>query len=611
MRNYLKVKSIVMLKMTDRINFEDVISVDNFKIAWKQLKKTFPKDLVKDPFEYLDYEINLKDNLWNLVTQIKNDKYTPKRPLIIQFAKSKGMYRPVAILDVEDLIVFQAIVIRIAPKLDTLLPSGVFAARATGDDKKPFKGWYNEWPKYQNKIKDIKDEGFNVLVVTDISAYFENIDHRILKEIILQNEIDKKLVDLLFFMLETWTHRPDYCANLYRGIPQTTNQECSNFLSNIFLHKHDKIIDDMPNCEYTRWIDDMNIAVHTEIEGKMVLKSISENLRDLYLFPNTGKTEILVDENIDKHFYFEQNEYIDYFEDKIKMTVKNGDDLKNLENELIENYDIFLKENSEGMWFKVLKRYYTVFTRIRSTYLLQGVIEHLEKYPMLDEKVYSYLFVLDYSDDALNKVINYIRSSENLYDSVEIKLLELLLNMRIPNDKKLELVKFGREIFADMNRNWYSRAIAALTIAKYGQNSDIRKLAQYYCTQYEEEPKLRKYLVAITTLLGVKDKHYNRVIEKANKEYSEDIQSLIRLIDIVSNSSDIPKIILNKLSFREFHLPDVKIKYLDMNVFILLNLCSSSSKYHSRLIPKVDNFIKYNSDYIMNDKLKYIRYNIS
>lgn len=379
--------------MNGEIKFSDVINPDNFKIAWKQLRETISKDLIKDPFEYLDYEINLDDNIWNLVTKIKNDKYTPKRPLIIQFAKGKGLYRPVAILDVEDLIVFQAIIIRIAPKLDTLLPDGVFAVRSTANDKKPFKGWYNEWPKYQKKIKALKNEGYNVLVVTDISAYFENIDHGLLKEIILQNDINKKLVDLLFFMLETWTHRPEYCANLYRGIPQTTNQDCSSFLSNIFLYEHDKIIvDEMPNCKYIRWIDDMNIAVNTEIEGKMVLKRISETLRNLYLFPNTGKTEILVGDDIDKHFYFEENIYLDNFEEKIKITVKNEENLRNLENELIEKYKLFSTENNEGLWFKVLKRYYTVFMRIRSRYLVQDVLKHLEKYPTLDAKICSYLF---------------------------------------------------------------------------------------------------------------------------------------------------------------------------------------------------------------------------
>ncbi len=597
--------------MDDEIKFSDVINPDNFKIAWKQLKETFSKDLVKDPFEYLDYEINLEDNIWNLVTKIKNDKYTPKRPIIIQFAKGKGLYRPVAILDVEDLIVFQAIIIRIAPKLDALLPSGVFPVRATGKDKKPFKGWYTEFPKYQKKIKALRNGGYNVLVVTDISAYFENIDHGILKEIILQNRIDKKLVDLLFFMLETWTHRPEYCANLYRGIPQTTNQDCSNFLSNIFLYKHDEIIDKLPHCKYIRWIDDMNIAVNTEIEGKMVLKRINETLRDLNLFPNTGKTEILVEEDIDKHFYFEQNEYLDNFAEKIKITVKKGESLKNLENELIEKYKLFLMGNNEGLWFKVLKRYYTVFMRIRSMYLIQDLLKHLEKYPTLDEKICLYLFALDYSDEILNKVIYYIKSPENLYESLEIQLLELLLNMRVPQDKKLELVKFGRDMFIDKNRNWNSRAVAALIITKYGENSDIRKLAQHYYTQYEEEPKLKKYLVAISTLLDVSDDYYKKAIETAKKEYSEDIQSLVSLIDIVSNSSDLPNVIRNKLTLREFHLPDVKIKFLDMKIFILLNLLSLNSKYYSKLTPKVKNLIKYNSDPIMDEKLKYLYHRIS
>lgn len=601
--------------MIDKIGFEDVINIKHCEIAWKQLKNTFRKEIIRDPFEYLDYEVHLEENLWSLVTKVNNHSYIPKKPIIVQFAKSKGLYRPVAILDVEDLILYQAIIIKIAPTLDKLLSDGIFAARATGNNKNPFKGWYKEWPKYQRKLRVFKDSGYDVLVITDISAYFENIDHGILKDIILQNQVDKKLVDLLFFMLETWTHRPEYCSNLYRGIPQTTNQECSNFLSNIFLHQHDKIIDAIPDSEYTRWIDDMNIAVKTEISGKSVLNQISGTLRDLYLYPNTGKTEILKGDCINVHFFFDENDYLDTVEKKIKALVGNKECLSTIENELIEKYTQFRHTNNGGVWFKVLKRYYTVFTRIRSNHLVDNFADDLKNHPMLDEKICLYLLALDYSQDVICKIMEYIKSDENLYESVEMHLLELLLNMRVPLSPKTEkriLTDFGKDIFNDGSKHWYSRAIAALIITKYGFKSDIRKLAKNCYTQYGEEAKLRKYLVSISTLLGKSDDEYEEVIKTAKVEYPQDIHSLIGLIELIETSSGtIPEIIKKKLILDEIHLPDVKIKYMNIRVYILLNLLSSNLQYYPELKPTIKKLMEYNSDPIMYEKLKSLQCLIS
>lgn len=601
-----------MRKMTthDKITFEDVINSNNFTIAWKQIRKTLLKDLIKDPVENIDYEINLADNIWYLIYKISNNIYTPKLPLMIEFAKGKGLYRPVAILEIEDMIVFQSIIIKIAPRLDKLLSRGIYAVRSTGNDKKPFKGWYNEWPKYQKKIHENKDKGYNVLVVSDISAYFENIDHGKLKEMILQQNIDKKVVDLLFYLLETWTHRPNYSANVYRGIPQTTNQDCSNFLSNIFLHEHDEIINKMSVCKYSRWIDDMNIAVRSEVTGKTILKKMSGTLRDLYLYPNTSKTKILTGFEIDSHFLFDQNDYLDAFKQNLDLAIENKDNFDEIEIDLITNYEKFLELDDKGNWFKVLKRYYTAFKNIRSTYLLKHYMDHLKKYPTIDEIVCSYLLALDFSEDVFNDITGYITSQENLYDSVEIQLLDLLLKMRVPIDNKDQLLDFGKKMFIDQNRHWYSKCISALMIAKYGEQSDIRKLSQRYYKQYIEEEKLRKYLIAISTLLD-NPEDTTTILNKAKEEYSKDIQNIINIIDSLGDSEKIPSVVWNKMNLKEIHLPNIKIKYVDMRIFILLNLASSNSKIHPKLRNKVESFIKYNSDPVMDEKLRHISYKIS
>jgi len=599
------------------LEFDDVINIENFKIAWKQIKDKFSDDLVKCPCNHIDYEINLEDNLWDLIRRIKNNKYNPKSATIIKYAKSKGMNRPISILEIEDSIVLQAIIVKIAPLLDCqlgLLPHGVYSYRATGDDKTPFKGWYNEWPKYQKKICSFKRQGYDVLVVTDISSYYENIDHEILKEILLGNGIGKRIVDLLFFLLESWTHRPNYSKNIYRGIPQTTNQDPSGFLSNIFLYRHDKVIDSMKDCIYVRWVDDMNIAVKTKNEGKRILREITMTLRDLYLSPNTGKTKILDGEKIDTHFFFDENNYLDDFE-KRERESRGWDNrshiVKELERELKEHYEEFLdKEKLGGNWFKVLKRYYTLFKRIRSNYLIPNIIKHLDEYPTLDDKICDYLLAMKNQDRVFDVVVAYLRSQENLYESTEIKLLEVLLNLRVTLDKKGELLNFGEEVFfGKRNYNplsWYSKAIAALIIAKYGEKSNIRKLAKTFYKSKEEEIKLRKHLIFVSILLGREDDDFKEVLKKARREYSQDIQTLVGLIDFIkSDSGNIPETIKRKLTLRCIRAP--YINFLDIRIFILLKLLSFNINYHQQLksVVKSEEF-KKNPDEVMQEHLNHL-----
>ena len=268
------------------VNYEDICSVETLRMAWEQIKaKGGPDSLLVDVFENIDYEFDLNRNLGVISRRLRTRRYRPRPVRHIPTTKGGGLTRPVVTLSLDDAIVSQAIIYKLAPYLDKRLISGVFSMRATGKAKKPFRGWYRDWPKYQKKLQGMLDDSW--LVISDITGYFDNIDLRILKEQLLRLEhVDSDIVDLVLFVLESWMFRQLYGMPIGRGIPQA-DLDFPQALSNFFLYEHDRRMDKFTDGKYIRWVDDMNIVVGSELEGKRVIRELEESLKFQFLTPNS------------------------------------------------------------------------------------------------------------------------------------------------------------------------------------------------------------------------------------------------------------------------------------------------------------------------------------
>src|SRR5690606_33975683 len=100
----------------------------------------------------------------------------------------------------------------------------------------PFEAWYELWPEFEDvSRKVVTEEGFEYLTKTDITAYFENIDLRLLeahlRDMLPSNE--EQIVRVVFRILEGWTRDTSAGVPVGRGIPQ--GNEISSFLGNIYL----------------------------------------------------------------------------------------------------------------------------------------------------------------------------------------------------------------------------------------------------------------------------------------------------------------------------------------------------------------------------------------
>ena len=97
--------------------YKKLISVENLTLAWNRINagtNNLPyKNYYRTLFWYYNYDIDY--NLKNLSKKLENKVYAPSKGLKVYIPKQSGLQRPFTLLEIEDLIVFQAIANIIVP----------------------------------------------------------------------------------------------------------------------------------------------------------------------------------------------------------------------------------------------------------------------------------------------------------------------------------------------------------------------------------------------------------------------------------------------------------------------------------------------------------------
>jgi len=247
----------------DRL-FKELCKPDVMRIGWHLAQADSRDDFVTDPVGHADFASNLPDRLGHMIEEVQSQRYRPRYLLEIDLPKSNLSVRPGNVLPIEEASLLHAISYVLAPLLDKKLDRAVYSYRLHRDWKKkakkreslfrevdieipflrrktiasisPFEAWYERWPEFEANAKlAVTKEGFTHLTKTDITAYFENIDLRLLEALIrsLLKREEGKVIELLFRILEGWTRVTSAGTSVGRGIPQGC--DVSSFLGNLYL----------------------------------------------------------------------------------------------------------------------------------------------------------------------------------------------------------------------------------------------------------------------------------------------------------------------------------------------------------------------------------------
>ena len=221
--------------------------------------------------------------------------------------KPSGSLRVITLLTVEDQIVYQACVNLIADALKAKTvkryEKRVFAHLYAGKSSPFFYyKWQRSYRKFSQRVRDAHSKGYEYVANFDLAAFYDSIDHHVLRHYLRETGVDEDVIDFLLECLKVWTSSTwsNGPQNIYHehGIPQ--GPLASGMLSEAVLQHLDDAGEQGRKSIYLRYVDDIKILAKNEQELRRKLIKLDISAKEIGLFPQTAKINIRKIENPDE-----------------------------------------------------------------------------------------------------------------------------------------------------------------------------------------------------------------------------------------------------------------------------------------------------------------------
>jgi len=281
-------------------DYEKMCSVDNLKRAYRWIQSN-PDAQYKSYFRdsYGAYAASSEHNLRRLRKNLKRRAYEPGHAAKIYVPKPSGILRPITILTVNDQIVYQACMNIVAEKLNPRVKARknkkIFGNLYAGKSSQFFYlKWQNGYKKFGNEVKENIAGGLNFVANFDLTAFYDSIDHHVIKHFLKELGIEHDLVEFLLQCLKTWTCNTWTSVSNFiyhgHGIPQGPLP--SGMLSEVILRHLDDVGCRRGNVKYLRYVDDIKLFSKTESSLRKRLISLDIAAKEVGLFPQSSKVNI-------------------------------------------------------------------------------------------------------------------------------------------------------------------------------------------------------------------------------------------------------------------------------------------------------------------------------
>jgi DNA-binding CsgD family transcriptional regulator len=208
-------------------------------------------------------------------------------PTIVDVPRSGFLSRPAAQFDPVQAVAYHAVVRALAPEIDSRLGDSVHSARVALSGRRFLANGTEAWLAWRKACTAEVEEGRSWMVKTDVTAYFDNIEHRLLFRDLDALHAPVTPVRALKSMLSAWALAPG------RGLPQ--GQDASRVLGNLYLLPVDQAMGS-DDVRYSRYMDDLRLFTSSRAEAVRGLRVLEASLRSRGLSLSGQKTELLFGE---------------------------------------------------------------------------------------------------------------------------------------------------------------------------------------------------------------------------------------------------------------------------------------------------------------------------
>ncbi|WP_435017955.1 RNA-directed DNA polymerase [Tundrisphaera sp. TA3] len=477
-------------------DFETLFSLRKLRATCTSIRKEIRLLRARDAVDWLDWFLTLDASLEQLREQILEGDYTPTPPSRYEMGKSKGAFRIITSFNICDALVYRHIS---DAALEAALPrkvQGAFFSRrhsatpvgktfsVSEDDE--YLNFFEVWLRYNEyRTHTLLQQPYECLVVTDITNYFESIQHDLLIEYLAPLGLPRKAMGLLGRLLEAFKPLAGHSPNPRVGLP-VDELDCSRQLAHVFLFEHDRrIVEPFGEDNYVRWMDDQNIGVRSETEARHVVNTMTRSLSSQRLTLNSGKTKFLPVDCMVVHFQLDANKKISEWDEKYKkVTASNVEaarsDFAGLWDEVGDGPHV-----NDGNWDKILKRMYGLAVKVDSDILEVRALGDLIANPELDERIFTYFSKRNRFAELFSLFSSYTEAEESLFEATEVAFFEssLLLDPDVPHAKlyRNQALRFAEGGVKSRSKRPLSIASAILSV--YWFDGSIDSLVDLYPTK--------------------------------------------------------------------------------------------------------------------------------
>jgi len=459
-----------------------VVNKSRLKATWKNKVRSALRDqFLPDPIDHYDFQININRITDQLETLILSGNYTPGGPKRVSQEKSKGLCRLLTIPQPHDVLVLQCLSDALYNDIKSAQPTkrAYFEPAdhsLSANDAlftTPQYGSYKSWLNFQKELLKFAQQR-NWVVVTDIANYFDFINYTHLRNVIASTiDVRETILDFLIFVLSSLLWQPDYTPRFEIGLPQI-NADAPRILAHCFLFELDRVLEDLAQLDYVRFMDDIDLGADSLREAKQALKKIDLVLQTRQVRLNSGKTRILSRLEAERHFKIRENAFLDRFVARINSRHKNGNSLdrdRKFATFLIQ-YGFRRGMFGTGNGDKILKRVITICGRIRSEIPHQTVSEIVRNWPSARENIMKYFSVMPHDKGCFKSMVSYIAEEHYVDDVSWLNFAKTMVAAQTPAEHYI-FEEFEKLFLYDSKNDFFEFYAKIWILSKYGHAEDL------------------------------------------------------------------------------------------------------------------------------------------
>jgi group II intron reverse transcriptase/maturase len=224
------------------------------------------------------FERNLADNLLALERDLKDGSFNPF-PLRRKFIpKEPGKFRPLGIPAVRDRVAQEALRRLLHPLFEPLFHDASYGFRPGRNCHQALE-----------QVLKLHEEGYRVVLDADISGFFDNLPHAVIREAVAAQVADGNILRLIEKFLRCGVMEEGVFKPTTVGTPQ--GGVVSPLLANIVLNHLDWRLAER-GFRFVRYADDFVVLCQTQAQAEEALVLVTQTLTELGLSLSAEKTRI-------------------------------------------------------------------------------------------------------------------------------------------------------------------------------------------------------------------------------------------------------------------------------------------------------------------------------